>query len=83
MIYKDLKRKAENPAGCFTLEQVVTDTMTLNTSTLSSVLNHLGKLSVQMWEMQIHPPCPSVKKNQLMKRIYTLDHILHFGETDL
>lgn len=53
MIYKDLKKETENPAQWFTLEQEVADMMT---STLSSVLNYVGKLSVHMKKLQIHFP---------------------------
>lgn len=44
VIYSDLKKKAENPARCSTLEREVTNMMALNTSKLSFVLNCLGKL---------------------------------------
>lgn len=53
VIHKDLKKEAENPAQCSTLEQEVTDMMT---STLSSVLNFLGKVSMHMRKLQIHFP---------------------------
>lgn len=53
VIYKDLKKEAENPAQWFTLEQEVADMMT---NTLSSVVNYVGKLSMHMKKLQIHFP---------------------------